>query len=105
MIKILNLKIGDNLKISKYKNSLAKCNVPIRFEHVFVVKKVEHTVPWTYFISDLKDGEIAGKFAGKNCKKHIKKSLELKRVINYNLNEKNMIIRLIAGQIKKTQYK
>ena len=41
----------------------------------------------------------------KNCNKQIKKNLELKKylrekVINYMLNGKNIIIRLIAGWIK-----
>ena len=50
------------------------------------------------------------RFTETNCKKQIKKSLELKKqsreeVINYVLNGKDTIIRLIVGSIKKTCYK
>ena len=45
-----------------------------------MIKKVKNTVPWTYFINDLNGEEIVGtRFEKKNCKKQIKKSLELKK--------------------------
>ena len=47
-------KIGDIVRISKYKNIFAKGYVPNWSEEVFVIKKVRNTVPWTYVISDLK---------------------------------------------------
>ena len=72
-------KIGDNVKISKYKNIFAKGYVPNWSEEVFVIKKVKSTVPWTYVISDLKEDKIVGTFYEKSCKKQIKKSLELKK--------------------------
>ena len=55
-------KIGDIVKISKYKNIFAKDYVPNWSEEVFVIKKVKNTVPWTYVISDLKGEEILGTF-------------------------------------------
>ena len=42
-------KFGDTVKISKYKNILAKGYVSNWSEEVFVIKKVKNTVPWTYF--------------------------------------------------------
>ena len=53
-----NFKIGDNVRISKYKNIFAKGYVPNWFEEVIVIKKVKNTVPWTYVISDLEGKEI-----------------------------------------------
>ena len=47
-------KIGDIVRISKYKNIFAKGYVPNWSEEAFVIKKVKNTVPWTYVISDLK---------------------------------------------------
>ena len=47
-------KIGDIVRISKYKNIFAKGYVPNRSEEAFVIKKVKNTVPWTYVICDLK---------------------------------------------------
>ena len=37
-------KVGDNVRISKYKNTSAKCNVPNWSEEVFVMKKFRNTV-------------------------------------------------------------
>ena len=55
-------KIGDIVRISKYKNIFAKGYVPNWSEEFFVIKKVKITVPWTYVISDLKGEEIVGMF-------------------------------------------
>ena len=55
-------KIGDIVRISKYKNIFAKGYDPNWSEEVFVIKKVKNTVPWTYVISDLKGKEIVGTF-------------------------------------------
>ena len=56
----LKFKIGDIVRISKYKNIFAKDCVPKCSEEVFLITKVKNTVPWTYVISDLKDKEIVG---------------------------------------------
>ena len=41
-------KVGDRVRISKYKNIFAK---------VFVIIKIKNTVPWTYVISNLNGKE------------------------------------------------
>ena len=46
-------KVGDHVRISKYKNIFAKGYMPNWSEEVFVIKKVKNTVPWTYDINDL----------------------------------------------------
>ena len=46
-------KVGDRVRISKYKNIFAKGYTPNCSEKIFVIKKVKNTVPWTYVI-DLK---------------------------------------------------
>ena len=43
-------KVGDHVRISKYKNIFAKFYVPEWSEEVFVIAKVKNTVPWTYVI-------------------------------------------------------
>ena len=55
-------KVGDIVRISKYKNIFGKDYVYNWPEEVFVIKKVKNTVPWTYVISDLKGEEIVGTF-------------------------------------------
>ena len=47
-------KIGDILKISKYKTIFATSYVPNWSEKVFVIKKIKNTVLRLYVISDLK---------------------------------------------------
>ena len=56
------VKIGDFVVIWKYKNILAKGYTPSWFEELFVIKKVENAVSWTYVISDIKGEEIVGTF-------------------------------------------
>ena len=49
-----------------------------------MIKKVKNTVPWTYFINgDLNGEEIAGTFYQANCKRQIKKNLELKKRLKW----------------------
>ena len=55
-------KVGDHVRISKYKNIFAKGYTPNWSEEVFVIKKVKNTVPWTYIINDLNGEEITGTF-------------------------------------------
>ena len=59
-------KIGDIVRISKYKNIFAKGYTPNWSEEVFVIKKVKNTVSWTYVISDLNKEEIVGTFYEEN---------------------------------------
>ena len=63
-------KIGDNVRISKYKNIFAKGYILNWTEEVFVIKKVKNTVPWTYVISDFKGKEIVGTFYKKRIAKN-----------------------------------
>ena len=55
-------KVGDHVKISKYKNVFAKGYFPNCSEEVFVVSKIKNTVPWIYTINDLNGEEITGSF-------------------------------------------
>ena len=60
--KDLKFKVGDNVRISKYKNIFAKGYTTNWFEEVFVIKKVKNTVSWTYVINDLNGEEIIRTF-------------------------------------------
>ena len=55
-------KVGDHVRISKYKNIFAKGYTPNWSEEIFVIKKIKNTVPWTYVIDDLNGEEITGTF-------------------------------------------
>ena len=41
------LKVGDHVRISKYKNIFAKGYTPNWSGEIFVIKKTKNTVPWT----------------------------------------------------------
>ena len=62
-------KVGDHVRISKYKNIFAKGYTPNQSEEVFVIKRVKNTVPQTYVINDLNGEEIIGKFYEKEVQK------------------------------------
>ena len=55
-------KVGDHVRISKYKNIFAKGYMPNWSEEISVITKVKNTIPWTYVISDLKGEEIVATF-------------------------------------------
>ena len=69
-------KVGDHVRISKYKNIFAKGYTQNWSEEVFVVSKIKNTVPWTYVISDLNGEKVPEVYMKKNCKKLVKKNLE-----------------------------
>ena len=62
-------KVGDHVRISKYKNIFAKDYTQNWSEDIFVIKKINNTVPWTYVIKDLNGGEIIGTFYEKEWQK------------------------------------
>ena len=61
--------VGDYVRISKYKNIFAKGYIPNWSEEVFVISKIENTVPWTYATNDLNGEEIIGTFYEKELQK------------------------------------
>ena len=70
----LKFKVGDHVRISKYKNIFAKGYIPNWSEEnwseeVFIVSKIKNTVPWTYVINDLNGEEIIGTFYEKKTAK------------------------------------
>ena len=103
-------KVGDRVRISKYKNIFAKGYTPNWPEEVFVIKEVKNAVPWTYVINDFNGEESIGTFYEKELKKQISKYLGWKKLlkekeINCMSSGKDMIIHLIAGLIKMILYK
>ena len=56
--KVPKFKVGNNVSISKYKNIFAKGYTPNWSEEVFVINKVQNTVPWTYLINDFYEKEL-----------------------------------------------
>ena len=69
-------KVGDHVRISKYKNLFAKGYTPNWSEEVFVFSKIKNTVPWTYFVNDLNSEKITGSFYEKELQKLVKNNSE-----------------------------
>ena len=78
--KDLKFKIGDRVRISKYKNIYVKVYTPNWSEETFVVKKIKNIVPWTYVISDLNGEEIVGSFYEKELQKTNQKEFRIEKV-------------------------
>ena len=56
-------KVGDRVRISKFKNIFAKGYTrPNWSTEIFIVDKINDTVPYTYNLKDLNDEEIIGSF-------------------------------------------
>ena len=62
-------KVGDHVRISKYKTVFAKEYTPNWSEEAFVIKKVKNTLPWTYVTYDLNGKEITGIFYQKELQR------------------------------------
>ena len=72
-------KIDDIVRIQNYKNIFGTGYISNWSEEVSVIKEVKKNVPWVYLINYFNVEEIVRTFYKNNCKKQIKKSLELKK--------------------------
>ena len=80
-------KVGDRVRISKYKNIFAKGYTPNWSEEVFVIKKVKNSVPWTYVINDLNGEEIMGTFYEKELQKTSQEEFRIEKVIKKKVDK------------------
>ena len=62
-------KVSDRVRISRYKNLFAKGYAPNWSCEIFIVDKINDTVPYTYNLKDLNDEEIIGSFYDKELQK------------------------------------
>ena len=74
-------KVGDRVRISKYKNIFAKGYMPYWSEEVFVIKKVKNTVRWIYVINDLNGEEITEIFYEKDLQKTNQEEFRIEKII------------------------
>ena len=77
-------KVGDHVRISKYKNIFAKGYTPNWSEEIFVIKKVKNTVPLTYVINDLTGEEVTGKLYEKELQKANQEEFRIEEIIKRN---------------------
>ena len=62
-------KVGDRVRISRYKYIFAKGYAPNWSKEIFIVDKINDTVLYTYNLKDLNDEEIIGNFYNKELQK------------------------------------
>ena len=74
-------KVGDHVRISKYKNIFAKGYTPNWSEEIFVISKIKNAFPWTCVINDLNGEEISGSFYEKDLQKTNQKEFRIEKVI------------------------
>ena len=64
-------KVGDRVRISKFKNIFAKEYTPNCSKEIFIFDKINDIVPYTYNLKDLNDEEIIGSFYDKELQNTI----------------------------------
>ena len=85
--KYLKFKVGDHVRISKYKNIFVEDYTPSWSEEVFVIKEIKNTVSWTYVINDLKGEEIIGTFYEEDLQKTNQEGFRMEKVIKKKRNK------------------
>ena len=61
--------VGDRVRISKFKNIFAKGYTPNWSREIFIINKINDTVPYTYNLKDLNGEEIIGSFYDRELQK------------------------------------
>ena len=80
-------KVGDQVRISKYKKIFAKGYTPNWSEKIFVIKGIKNTVLWTYVINDLNGEEIIGTFYKKELQNANQQEFRIVQVIKKKGNK------------------
>ena len=75
----LKRKIGDIVRITKYKTVFAKGYTPNWSKEVFVIKKLKILCRGHMLLMILMENNLLQCFTKTNCKKQIRKNLELKK--------------------------
>ena len=85
--KDLKFKIGDHVRILKYRNTVVKGYAPNWSEEVFAISKIKNTVLWTYVINDHNGDEIIETFYEKEWQKTNQEEFRIEKVIIRKGNE------------------
>ena len=79
--KDAKFKVGDHVRISKYKNSFAKGYTPNWPEEIFVISNIKNSASWTYVINGVNGEEITGSFYEKELQKTNQKEFRIEKVL------------------------
>ena len=80
-------KVGDHIRISKYKSIFAKGYTPSWSEEIFMIKETKNTVPWTAVINDLNGKEIIETFYDKELQKTNQEEFRIEKIIKKKGNK------------------
>ena len=79
-------KEGDRVRISKFKNIFAKGYTPNWSKEIFIVDKINDTVPYTYNLKDLNDEEIIGSFYDRELLTNYATKTDLKNITHTDVS-------------------
>ena len=85
--KDTKFQVRDYIRISKCKNIFTKGYTPNWSEEVFLISKIENTVPWTYVISDFNSEKIIGTSYEKELQKTNQEEFRIEKVIKRKGNK------------------
>ena len=69
LMNIMKKIVGDRVRITKFKNIFAKGYTPNWSKEIFIIDKINDTVPYTYSLKDLNNEEIIGSFYDRELQK------------------------------------
>ena len=67
--KSARFNVDDRVRISKFKNIFPKGYTPNWSREIFIINKINDTVPYTYSLKDLNDEVIIGSFYDRELQK------------------------------------
>ena len=92
--KLLKFKVGDKVRISKYKRKLFdKGYTPNWTEEVFIIDKIQYTNPITYKLKDLNNEEIQGSFYEAELLKAKQEVFRIDKVIRKDHKKKQALVK------------
>ena len=74
-------KVGDHVRISKYKNIFATRYTPNWSEVVLLINKIKNTASWTYVGNDLNGEKVIGSFYEKQLQNASQKEFRIEKVL------------------------
>ena len=89
-------KVGNHVRMSKYKNMFARDYIP-NWSEVFAIKKVKKTLSRGHMIFAILKEHFTKKIANNKSKRVRVEKVIQEKATNYMLNGKYMIISLIVG--------
>ena len=98
-------KVGDHVRILKYKIIFAKGYTPNWSEKVFDISKIKNTVPWNYVINDLNGEEIRGTFYEEGLQNTNQKDFVFDFSVHYKATEVDKILDIHKYLMEKNNIK